>query len=130
LRANASEAEKTLWQALRRKSVNGLRFRRQFPVGPYFADFICLPARLIVEVDGGQHGLAVQTMHDRRRTIWLEANGFRVIRFWADEVMTNIAAVMDGIDAAMKEPLPQGLAQARAFAPSRRGRGKEIEAPR
>lgn len=123
LRQQASQAEIKLWQALRRKALNDLRFRRQFPLGPYFADFVCLPARLIVEVDGGQHGLASQSAHDARRTAWLEANGFRVVRFWADEVMTNVAAVLDGIEAAINESLPQGTARTRPLAPSRKGRG-------
>jgi very-short-patch-repair endonuclease len=123
LRIAASDAEQKLWHHLRRKHVNGLRFRRQFPLGPYFTDFVCLSARLVVEVDGGQHGLPRQQAHDGRRTAWLEANGFRVIRFWADEVMANTAAVLDGIEAALREPLPQGIARARSLAPSRKGRG-------
>jgi very-short-patch-repair endonuclease len=107
LRANASDAEQKLWRLLRQKRLNGLRFRRQFPLGPYFADFVCLPARLVIEVDGSQHGEASQAAHDMRRTAWLSRDNFRVIRFWASEVMTNINAVMEGIEAALQIPLPQ-----------------------
>jgi len=90
-----------------RKQLNGLRFRRQFPLGPYFADFVCLPVRLVIEMDGSQHGEASQVAHDIRRTAWLNRNNFRVIRFWASEVMTNTDAVMEGIEAALRLPLPQ-----------------------
>jgi len=107
LRAEASEAERTLWRLLRQKQLNGLRFRRQFPLGPYFADFVCLPARPVVEVDGSQHSDVSQAAHDLRRTAWLNRNNFRVIRFWANEVMTNTNAVMEGIEAALREPFPQ-----------------------
>jgi very-short-patch-repair endonuclease len=109
LRANASDAEQKLWRLLRQKQLNGLRFRRQFPLGPYFADFVCLPARLVIEVDGNQHGEVTQVAHDMRRTVWLSRNNFRVIRFWASEVMSNTDAVVDGIEAALREPLPQRI---------------------
>jgi very-short-patch-repair endonuclease len=98
-----------LWRLLRQKQLNGLRFRRQFPLGPYFADFVCLPARLVIEVDGSQHGEALQAALDMRRTVWLSRNNFRVIRFWASEVMTNTDAVMNGIEVALREPLPQKI---------------------
>jgi len=107
LRATASDAEQKLWQALRRKQVNSLRFRRQFPLGPYFADFVCLPARLVIEVDGGQHGEARQVAHDARRTAWLERHDFRVLRFWADQVMTDLPSILDGIEIALRQPLPR-----------------------
>jgi very-short-patch-repair endonuclease len=109
LRSNASDAEQKLWRLLRQKQLNGLRFRRQFPLGPYFADFVCLPARLVVEVDGSQHSDVSQAAHDLRRTAWLSRNNFRVIRFWASEVMTNTSGVMEGIEAALREPLPQNI---------------------
>ena len=107
LRVNASDAERKLWQALRRKQISGSRFRRQFPLGPYFADFVCLPARLVIEVDGGQHGEAGQIARDERRTIWLKRNGFRVLRFWADQVMTDLPSILNGIEIALCQPLPR-----------------------
>jgi very-short-patch-repair endonuclease len=107
LRTSSSEAERKLWYYLKRKQLSGLRFRRQFPLGPYFADFVCLSARLVIEVDGSQHGELAQVAHDARRTAWLERNGFRVLRFWTHTLMTDIEAVMDGIDGALRLPLPR-----------------------
>src|SRR6266436_3135393 len=80
LRMNRTDAERALWERLRRKQLEGLRFRQQVPLGRYVVDFLCAARRLIVEVDGGQHGLAIAA--DRKRTAWLEAGGFRVMRFW------------------------------------------------
>lgn len=125
LRTQASDAEQKLWRHLRQKQIAGLRFRRQFPLGPYFADFVCLPARLVIEIDGSQHGEAGQAARDTRRTAWLNRNEFRVVRFPASEVMSNIRAVMDGIEAALQLPLPQSLALGReALPPPARGGGQ------
>lgn len=126
LRATASEAEQKLWHFLRRKQFSGLRFRRQFPLGPYFADFVCLPARLVVEVDGSQHAEPLQAAHDAGRTAWLNRNDFRVVRFWTDQVMTDIESVLNVIESVMREqaagsPLPHGASRR---APSREGRGE------
>ena len=116
LRKQSTEAEKLLWQKLRRKQSHGLRFRRQFPLGPYFGDFVCLPARLVIEVDGGQHAEAAQAEHDARRSDWLRAENFRVLRFWNPDIFENMDGVLDMIDAAIREtPLP--------LSPSRKGRG-------
>jgi len=122
LRAQASEAEQKLWYHLRRKQFDGLRFRRQFPLRPYFADFVCVPARLVVEVDGSQHAEPIQAAHDERRTAWLSRNRSRVVRFWASDVMTNIDVVIEGIDMALRaSPSPTRSARG----PSREGRGRE-----
>ena len=107
LRANVSDPEQKLWKFLRQKQLGGLRFRRQYPIGPYFTDFVYLPARLVIEVDGSQHGEDKHAAQDARRTAWLVRNDFRVIRFGTYEVMTNINAVIDGIEAALRDPLPQ-----------------------
>ena len=116
LRKSSTEAEKLLWQKLRRKQFHGLRFRRQFPLGPYFGDFVCLPARLVIEVDGGQHAEAPQADHDRRRSDWLRSEDFCVLRFWNPDIFENMDGVLDRIDAAIRErPLPP--------TPSRKGRG-------
>jgi very-short-patch-repair endonuclease len=112
LRAASSEAEQKLWRFLRRRYVRGLRFRRPFPLGPYFADFVCLPSRLIVEVDGSQHLEAKQMAHDLRRTKWLEANGFCVLRFWASDVMANIDGVFERIDFFVRSPPPPNASRA------------------
>ena len=102
LRAAMTPAERRLWQALRKKQL-GARFRRQAPVGPYIADFLSLDARLIVEVDGGQHGTDAGRQHDARRTAFLEGKGFRVLRFWNNEVTGNLEGVLTRIAEALAE---------------------------
>ena len=98
LRKNATEAEKRMWHALREK-IPGVKFRRQVPIGAYYADFLCFSAKLVIEVDGGQHGEAQD--YDARRTAFLKAQGYRVIRFWNNDVLENtdgvIAMVMDSL---------------------------------
>ena len=80
----------------------GLQFRRQLPLGRYIVDFACPAARLIVEVDGGQHAEA----RDAGRTAWLEGQGFRVLRFWNNEVLGNLDGVLTAIAKAVTPPLP------------------------
>ena len=99
LRANQTEAESRLWQRLRDRQLAGAKFRRQAPVGPYIADFICLAAKLIVEIDGGQH--ADNAEADAARTAWLEDQGFRVLRFWNNDVLDNTDGVLEEILAAL-----------------------------
>ena len=88
-----TDAETALWWRLRHGQLNGHRFRRQVPIGPFIADFACLAARLVVEVDGGQH--IDDADRDERRTAWLEERGYRVLRFWNTDVLTNIEAVLE-----------------------------------
>ncbi|MEK6592334.1 MAG: endonuclease domain-containing protein [Pseudomonadota bacterium] len=95
LRKNPTDAEKKLWAHLRRKQVSGHRFRRQHPLGRYIVDFICLEAKLIVEIDGGQHAGSV--LNDAQRTQWLQRQGFRVARFWNNEVLESTEAVLTEI---------------------------------
>ena len=92
LRKNQTDAEKLLWFALRNRQINKLKFRRQVPLGPYAADFVCFENRLIVELDGGQHADA--EAYDGARTSWLEGEGFHVIRFWNNEVLPNREGVL------------------------------------
>ena len=92
LRRNMTKAEQVLWRRLRMKQMAGWRFRRQSPVGPYVADFLCLDPPLIIELDGGQHDR--RKSHDEKRTAFLSARGFRVLRFWNGEVLTNIDGVL------------------------------------
>ncbi|WNO54697.1 endonuclease domain-containing protein [Stakelama saccharophila] len=91
LRRNATDAEKMLWRLLR-ETVPGAKFRRQVPLGPYFADFCSHAARLVIEVDGGQHAEAVA--QDAARTRFIEGEGYRVIRFWNSDVQDNPNGVM------------------------------------
>jgi very-short-patch-repair endonuclease len=99
LRRNQTDAEKMLWSKLRNRALNGYKFRRQVPVGHYIADFLCQEVMLIVELDGGQH--AEQQKYDQHRTHWLKSQGFRVFRFWNNEVLTN----NDGVCLALTEAL-------------------------
>ena len=78
LRSSQTEAERHLWRMLRRKNLEGWRFRRQVPLGPYIVDFCCLPLRLVIEADGGQHNGSAS---DLVRDDWLRSEGFRVLRF-------------------------------------------------
>src|SRR5262249_997415 len=89
LRHEMTPAERRLWWRLRRKRLENYRFRRQHPIGRYVVDFFCPSAKLIVELDGGQHGEEENLYRDRERTLWLEARGYRVIRFWNATVMKD-----------------------------------------
>ena len=101
LRRNMTEGERRLWWLLRRKQLSGFRFRRQASIGPYVADFFCPSARLIVEVDGEPHTDEVQMRHDAERTRWLEARGYRVVRFWNLDVFKTPDDVVDAIARAV-----------------------------
>ena len=92
LRKNMTDAERLLWQHLRSRELGGYKFRRQRPVGPYIVDFICLEKKLVVEVDGGQH--AGQMELDAKRSDYLEDKGYRVLRFWNNEVLKEIESVL------------------------------------
>jgi very-short-patch-repair endonuclease len=94
LRARMTEAETRLWFHLRRRELGGRRFRRQHPIGPYIADFACLDAGLVVELDGSQHLLS---RTDARRDACLRRHGFRVLRFWNDEVLLRLEDVLEAI---------------------------------
>jgi very-short-patch-repair endonuclease len=97
LRRNQTDAEKRLWRELRALKPLGFHFRRQAPVGRYIVDFVCFGNKLVIEVDGGQHGEAKAIEHDKRRTAWLEKEGFTVIRFWNNDVNQNLEGVMRSI---------------------------------
>ncbi len=92
LRLTPTDAEIRLWSRLRRKQLEGFRFRRQHPLGPYVVDFFCPEAKLVVEVDGGQHADDGET-----RTRWIEAQGYRLIRFWNNDVLANTEGVLSTI---------------------------------
>lgn len=91
LRSNLTDAERRLWQTLRRRQLAGVKFRRQQPIGDFIVDFVCFECRLIVEVDGGQH--VEQSHYDDVRTRWLEDRGYRVLRFWNNDVLADSDAV-------------------------------------
>jgi very-short-patch-repair endonuclease len=104
LRTNSTDAERKLWQSLRRLKSRGFHFRRQVPIEGLIVDFACYSARLVVEVDGGQHNEAKGKAADEQRDAFLTRNNFRVLRFWNNDVLGNIEGVMQTIIAALPPP--------------------------
>jgi very-short-patch-repair endonuclease len=90
LRSDMTHAERKLWFALRDRRLGGIKFRRQVPIGPYVADFVCFDVRLVIEVDGGQHA---ESAPDSTRDQWCAENGFRILRFWNNDVLQNAEGV-------------------------------------
>jgi very-short-patch-repair endonuclease len=103
LRANSTSAERRLWHRLRSRALNGHKFVRQEPIGPYIVDFVCREQRLVVEVDGGQHAT---DKRDSIRDQWLAEHRYRVMRFWNNEVTGNIEGVLETIAAALPTAIP------------------------
>jgi len=95
LRVVSTDVERRLWRLLRAHRFQDFKFRRQQPIGPYIVDFVCLEAKLIVELDGGQHAEAIEA--DRERDAWLQKEGYRVLRVWNNEMLENEAGVMEKI---------------------------------
>jgi very-short-patch-repair endonuclease len=95
LRAEMTDVERLLWQALRYKQVNGNRFRRQHPIGRYIVDFACIEQKLVIELDGGQH--QEQVAYDEQRTASLQAQGWQVLRFWNNDILNNLEGVLTRI---------------------------------
>jgi very-short-patch-repair endonuclease len=87
LRLNQTDAEARLWRRLRHWPMRGTHFRRQVSIGPYIVDFACMAAHLVIEMDGSQHGVSENVIRDEARTRWLEAAGYRVIRFWNNDLV-------------------------------------------
>lgn len=98
-----TDAERRLWSALCDRRIAGHKFRRQHPVGPYILDFACVELRLAIEADGGQHADSVR---DARRTAWLAGEGWRVLRFWNNDILGNIEGVAARIQEALEIPHP------------------------
>jgi very-short-patch-repair endonuclease len=105
LRKDSTDAENRLWSHLRAHRYGGHKFKRQQPIGPYIVDFVCFDARVIIEVDGGQHADAARS--DSIRDAWLAREGFRDLRFWNSEVLENTEGVMQRITSALRAPSPQ-----------------------
>ena len=99
LRSEMTEAEKRIWYFLRANRFSGVRFKRQVPIGPFNVDFACLSEELVIELDGGQHD--ADAARDAKRAAWLESQGFRVMRFWNNEVFENLDTVLRAIDLAI-----------------------------
>jgi very-short-patch-repair endonuclease len=113
LRRDVSKNEWRLWYRLCNRQLQGQRFRRQVPIGPYFPDLACLEARLVLEVDGEHHG--DQLAYDRRRDRWLGEMGYRVLGFWVAEIDDNLSGVVETISGTLRPPT----------LPSPRRRGEE-----
>ena len=125
LRNESTPAEKRLWHFLSAQKLRGHKFRRQAAIGSYIVDFVCFPAKLVVELDGPQHLEPAAIEHDERRTAWLTARGFRVLRFRNQEMDENIHSVVDTIDRAIEaiekskasSPLPNPPIQGEGIEP-------------
>ena len=119
LRKNSTDAERILWSELRDHRLNGASFRRHVPIANYIADFVCHAAKLVIELDGGQHFSDDHEAADARRSATIEAKGFHVLRFSNHDVMTNRAAVLEVIATAIAERTPT------LALPRKRERGQE-----
>lgn len=112
LRQEQTDAENLLWSHLRAYRLGGLKFRRQQPIGPYVVDFFCPEMKLVVELDGGQHQERIS--YDQERDAWLQVEGYTVLRYWNNEVIGNLAGVLENIGRvagafAEASPSPQPL---------------------
>ena len=120
LRRDGSRAERICWELLRDRRMAGIKFRRQHPIGPYFADFACISRKLVIEIDGDHHAFQVDA--DARRTAAMEREGWRVLRFWANHVVANREGVWMEIEQAIAHPLtpplPQGGEESESPVPS------------
>jgi len=104
LRRNMTDAENLLWYRLRGHRLNGMKFKRQQPLGNYIVDFVCFEAKVVIEVDGGQH---LDNMQDQQRDVWLRSQGFEVLRFWNNEVLEQTDAVLEKVHQSLTpSPLP------------------------
>ena len=104
LRRNSTTAETLLWRKLRNRQMNGHKFRRQQPLGPYIADFVCHELRLIIELDGGQHANTLD--RDQTRDAYLRTLGYKILRFWNNEVLENLEGVLMSIAKFAPPPPP------------------------
>jgi len=102
LRRNQTDAERILWNQLRNLQLDGVKFRRQHPIGNYIVDFVSLDRKLIIELDGGQHNEEQVKEKDAQRTKWFESEGYKVFRFWDNDVLSNTEGVILLIQEALK----------------------------
>jgi very-short-patch-repair endonuclease len=104
LRKNQTDAENWLWRNLRNRELGGRKFRRQYWIGKYVVDFVCIEKKLIIELDGGQHALQVE--QDEERSVFLKEKGYQLIRFWNNEVLQEGEAVLNVILSHLNNPSP------------------------
>ena len=103
MRSNMTPVESKMWQIIRGKRFQNLKFKRQVLIGNYIVDFLCEDKKIIIEIDGGQHNEEVNIQSDKNRTQYLENNGYKVLRFWNNEVMKDIDSVMEVIFREVEE---------------------------
>ena len=103
LRNNMSDAEVCLWRSLKARQLKGFKFRRQAAIGSYIVDFVCFEERVIIEVDGSQHGEPENQLKDQKRTEWLNSQGFQVLRFWNHEVLEDTETVLELVLKALSD---------------------------
>lgn len=106
MRSAGNEAEAVLWTELKARRLNGYKFVRQFPVGPYYPDFLCREKKLIVELDGSQHADAA---HDEKRDAYLNATGYSVLRFWSVDLLRDRESVLETIVEALEGRLTESV---------------------
>lgn len=117
LRNNATPAERKLWSAPSNRKLGGVRFNRQVVIRPYICDLVSRSAKLVIELDGGQHGNA--TAYDEARTKFLEKMGYQILRFWNNDVLENIEGVVRRIESALNDrPSPSRLRRSSPPAPA------------
>jgi len=124
LRKSATDAERILWAALRPLRNQGLHFRRQAPIGRYIVDFACHRSKIVVELDGSQHGEDANLRHDAERTMFLNSRGYRVLRFWNLDVFRNRDGVAEAIVRAAQIPPPARPRQCEDERPPHQGEVK------
>ena len=101
-----TDAERALWNKLRNKQIEGVRFRRQQPIGSYIVDFVSLERKLIIEIDGGQHNQRKVREKDEEREKWLKERGYQILRFWNNDALTNIEGVLEKIEETLEGKTP------------------------
>ena len=127
LRSQMTDAERKLWFALKDRRFQSFKFRRQVPIGPYVADFLTDESRLVVEMDGGQHA---DSARDAERDRWLAENDFRIVRFWNNDVLSNLEGVLTALTTELHDS-PHPTSPLRSTSPSpARGEGKKEEGAR
>ena len=102
-RKNSTEHERILWNLLKNRQFHNLKFKRQHPVGDYIVDFICKEAKIIIELDGGQHNEPVNISKDSVRTEFLENKGYKVLRFWNYEIHDNMVGVLERVEQELNK---------------------------
>jgi very-short-patch-repair endonuclease len=119
LRRAQTDAEKKLWDRLKGRQLHGVKFRRQFPIGPFFADFCAAKELLVIELDGSQH--MEMALRDEQRTKYLEGLGYRVARFWDNDALASIDEVLEKISDLLKDPSVSPRPRAGGESPPGRG---------